>query len=272
MARKATPRKEPAAEPANEAGAAFEQINLAKFMSTKAVFQPFRLWIVGTSPLICHAWSKKAKDEMLQKQVKALKAAKPARDPEQEFIDSLYEMGEPGEGVFGIPAIAIKKALLSVAHKDKGIPATLVKRSLWISAKYVSTRPAMAAAICDMPLLRLWGADPVMREDAVKIGSGLRKTAMLAYRAQFWPWAVRVNGRINASVLNTDILSFLIEEAGAATGICDWRNEKDGPFGSFRLAKPEEARAWSAYARGEGPLPEYEPEADVEDDFLEAAE
>lgn len=265
MARKPT-KKTPEIEGSKAEDSAYERINLAKFLSTKAVFAQFSTWIVGLSPLICHAWSKKAKDEMLFKQIKALKPAKEARDPESEFFASLYEMGEEGEGVFGFPATAVKKCLLSVAHKDKGVPRELVMRSLWINAKYVSVRPALAGAICDLPLVRLWGSEPLMREDMVRIGAGMRKTATLAYRATFRTWGIRITGRYNASVLNEEVIQFLAAEAGVATGIGDWRNEKGGSFGSFKLASIEEAKAWDRFARGAGPLPE------IDDGWLQAAE
>lgn len=43
-------------------------INLARSLSQKPAFKTFRLWLVGDTPLITHAWSEKAKREMLQKQ------------------------------------------------------------------------------------------------------------------------------------------------------------------------------------------------------------
>ena len=46
--------------------------------------------LIGDAPLICHAWSEKAKKEMLGKQMKKAKEAKAAKDPEQDFRDSLY--------------------------------------------------------------------------------------------------------------------------------------------------------------------------------------
>lgn len=99
-------------------------INLAALLSSRAVYQEFHLWIVGDTPLITHAWSHKAKTEMLQKQVKATKAGKEQRDPEADFVSSLYEMGKDkntGREIFGFPATGVKNCILASAHKDKGI-------------------------------------------------------------------------------------------------------------------------------------------------------
>lgn len=226
--------------------------SLTAQLSGKTKFKGFKVWIVGDTPIITHAWSEKAKREMLQKQVKATKAGKEARDPQADFVSSLYEMGD---GVYGFPATGVKNCILSAAHKDKGIARSGVMAALWINADMVRVRPALAGAVCDMPLIRIWGSSPEMREDMVKIGAGLNKTANLAYRAQFTVWAMLITGRFNPAVINEEALAFLIQESGFASGLGEWRNERKGMFGSFHLADAEEEAAWEAYAAGKGPLP-----------------
>lgn len=227
-------------------------VKLSALLSKKAAYTPFKVWLVGDTPIITHAWSEKAKREMLQKQVKAPKAGKDARDPQADFVSSLYEMGD---GKFGFPVTGVKNALLSVAHKDKGVPKTEVMAGIWLNAEMTRVRPALAGAICDMPLIRIFGSDPEMREDMVKIGSGLNKVASLAYRAQFTVWALRVTGRFNASILNEEQISFLGVEAGVACGLGEWRNERRGMFGAFHLADDQEDKAWDKFAAGKGKLP-----------------
>lgn len=236
-------------ETPSEAG---QNVNLGTLLSQKAIFNTFRLWIVGDTPLITHAWSHKAKLEMLQKQVKATKGGKDARDPQADFVSSLYEMGD---GTFGFPATGVKNCILSAAHKDKGIARSSVMSALWIDAQMVRVRPALAGAVCDMPLVRIVGGEPEMREDMVKIGSGLNKIANLAYRGQFTVWAMSITGRFNPAVITADALAFLIQESGMASGLGEWRNERKGMFGAFHLATPEEEAGWIAYSKGEGALP-----------------
>lgn len=226
--------------------------SLSAQLSKKTKFNQFQVWIVGDTPIITHAWSEKAKREMLQKQVKATKAGKEARDPQADFVSSLYEMSE---GVYGFPATGVKNCILAAAHKDKGIARSGVMAALWINADMVRVRPALAGAICDMPLIRIYGSDPEMREDMVKIGAGLNKTANLAYRAQFTIWAMRVSGRFNPTVLSAEALAFLIEESGFASGLGEWRNERKGMFGAFHMADADEERAWDDFAAGKGPMP-----------------
>lgn len=233
------------------------EVSLSALLSKASEYKRFRVWIVGETPLICHAWSHKAKLEMLQKQVKAIKPGKEARDPQQDFVDSLYVMEDKnGKPIsYGFPVTGFKKAFLSVAHKDKGVARTATRQALWLDMEMVRTRPALSSAICDMPLIRIHGSPPEMREDMGRIGSGLTKTANLIYRAQFTTWAVRITGRYNPALLDTLKIVTLVADSGIATGVGEWRNEKDGVFGGYRIADEAEEAAWEAYSKGEGPLP-----------------
>jgi hypothetical protein len=252
------PTGESPAKPGDQLGAGDRRIDLASLLSSATTFMVFDIWIIGLSPLIVHAWSHKAKLEMLTKQVKAVKGAGRAqRNPDQDFIDSLYEMPPDhlGRKTYGFPATGLKKSILAVAHKDKGLARSAVQSSLWINAEMVRVKTAFVGAICDLPLVRVYGPDPVMREDMVKIGSGLNKTASLAYRGQFSTWAINLKGRFNTANMSGNNLAFLIEEAGLACGLGEWRNEKSGVFGGFVMANAEQEAAWNAYAAGKGPLP-----------------
>ena len=49
-----------------------------------------KLTLIGDSPLITHQWSAKAKKMMLDKQMKKATGAREAKNPEQDYKDSLY--------------------------------------------------------------------------------------------------------------------------------------------------------------------------------------
>jgi hypothetical protein len=229
-----------------------EAIDLQKFMSRRVDWKGFNIWIVGDTPLIVHAWSEKAKREILEKQVKATRGGREMRKPEQDFLNAFYKINDTE---YGFPAMAIKNCIVSAAHKDKGIPQTVVQRALFLYAAFYEVRPALSAAVCNMPLLKVYGSDPIMREDMGRIGTGLKKTAALIYRPSFEQWALNVKGKFNAAVMNYDILNFLIEESGYSAGIGEWRNERKGMFGAFHQADSDEVDAWQAFADGKGPLP-----------------
>jgi hypothetical protein len=57
-------------------------------------------------------------------------------------------------------------------------------------------------------------------------------------------------------VLTEEALAFLIDEAGMACGLGEWRNERKGMFGAFHRATAEEEIEWDAYAAGKGTIPQ----------------
>jgi len=243
------------------------RIPLGELLSEKPPMQAISFWIVGDTPLICHAWSEKAKKEMLFKQAKGTKSGKEARDPEGDFVNSLYDMGpapkqngkKNGGRVYGFPLTGIKKAILAVAHKDRGVPRSDVMLALYLDAELVKVSTAHPGAVCNLPLVRLYGSPPSMREDMVRIGTGLRKVANLAYRAEFYPWAIRIHGAVNPAMVAPHALAFLTRQAGLGVGIGDWRNERGGWAGSFHLGSVAEEAAWDKFAAGRGPLPQPRP-------------
>jgi len=261
--------KKPATEKIPEVVIEDRRIPLGELLSEKPPMQEISFWVIGDSPLICHAWSEKAKKEMLFKQSKATKTGKEARNPEQDFVDSLYPMDPPpgikkngkknGNQFYGFPLTGVKKAILSVAHKDRGVPRSDVMLALYLDAEMVKVSTAHPGAVCNLPLVRLYAAKPQMREDMVRIGSGLRKTANLAYRAEFFPWAIRLTGAVNPNMVPTHAVAFLTRQAGIGVGIGDWRNEKGGWAGAFHLGSITEEAAWDKYRLGKGPMPQPKP-------------
>jgi hypothetical protein len=214
----------------------------------------FNIWLVGDTPLICHAWSEKARRDMLDKQVKQIKAeGREQRSPEDDFLNSLYDMGNE---TYGFPITAIKKAMRESAHFNRGIAKVDVFPSIWLDHDIVRVRPALADAICDMPLIRIVAERPEMREDMGRIGSGLAKKANLIYRGQFFPWALNITGRVNISRVPEEAMVNLLSWSGMEIGIGEWRTEKSGVMGAFHPASEEEAQSWARFRSGNGPIPQ----------------
>ena len=226
--------------------------SLADLLQSRTRMSNFTVWLCGQTPLICHAWSQKAKLSMLAKQQKQATGGREAKDPQQDFIDTLYRLPDSN---YGFPGMAIKNALVDAAHKDKGIAKTTVRAALYLKATMIRTYTAHSDAICDLPLIRLYGSQPEMREDMVRVGSGVNKIATLVYRAQFTVWAMRVEGQLNETAIPRDALRYLLDTAGLQNGIGEWRNERGGMFGAFHVADIDEEKAWEAFAKG-GKLPE----------------
>jgi len=176
------------------------------------------LSIVGSSPLITHAWSEKALKMLRLTAAERRKIKKEKRDPEAEALGSAYYMED---GSYGIPLTGLKSAIVSAAHKDLGLARTTVQRALFIPQSDASG---------NVPL-ELEG-EPRIREDIVRVGN---KQTDLRYRCEFFPWRARFSMIIDPEVLSIEDLVTLVDRAGFAVGLCEWRPENGGEFGRFRV-------------------------------------
>lgn len=201
--------------------------------------------IVGETPLIVHAWSEKAKKEMLEaQQGKSKGKKKSAKNPVEDFIRSMYWLDgipEIPEGAteeeceqiftkavadgarFGFPAVAIKKAAVSAAYRQ-GITKDKVSAngSFWLLGV---NDPEFVEIESDEP--------PVMREDMVKIGMG---TADLRYRGEFKNWKCKCRiSYLKDGVFSLENIISMINLGGFACGLGEWRTEKGGISGAFRV-------------------------------------
>ena len=201
------------------------------------------LRIVGDTPLIMHAWSAKAKREMLEAQQgkKAGKKKEP-KNPVFDFIESLYWMeGKPNvsndmseadietafaEAIangakFCFPVTAIKQAAISAAYRQG-----------WSKDK-VSLRGAFFIESDADGMVEIKGDVPRMREDMVRIGMG---TADIRYRGEFHTWYadIVVSYNVNGQYSLENIVN-MINAGGYICGIGEWRPEKDGQYGMYHI-------------------------------------
>lgn len=187
--------------------------------------QTMNLRLVGDSPLICHAWSEKAKKMMLDKQMKKATAGREVRDPFKEFVESLYWLSEKPENLtmedvvnakFGFPTVAFKAAAIDAAYQS-GI---VDKKTTLRGAFHILGEFAEIEGL------------PSMREDMVRIGMG---TADLRYRAEFKEWATTLHIQFNANVISVEQICNFFNVGGFACGIGEWRPAKDGTYGRYHV-------------------------------------
>ncbi len=172
--------------------------------------------IFGTSPLICHKWSEKAKKEMLDKQMGKPKV-KAFKNPEKDYKESLYEMTDG----YGFPAVAFKNAAVRAASN--------------LDITMVQARQMFFVIADEGDLIHIKG-EPTMREDMVRLNG---KTADIRYRGEFRNWRATLNIKYNAGVISDDQVVNLFQLAGFSVGIGEWRPERNGSFGCFTLFEEE---------------------------------
>lgn len=175
--------------------------------------QTVTIHITGISPLISHAWSQKAIQMMLNKQLKKATAGREAKDPEADFQASLYPHPDGG---YGFPATAFKSAM--------------VRAGTYTDEKMTFLRGAFYVVGQD-DLVKINGT-PTPREDMVRVGMG---TADIRYRGQFVDWTADLVIQFNATAISAEKLANLISVAGFSVGVGDWRPEKDGSFGRWTI-------------------------------------
>lgn len=208
--------------------------------------QTFPLHIVGDSPLICHAWSHKAKLMMLEKRQKKASLGKEIARPWVDFAESLYWLTDKPnfDGLtdeqardilqdviphskFGFPVIAFKAAALSAGFQQ----GALVRNAGTNDLAKTSARGAFH--IIGDELAEIIGV-PTMREDMVRLG-GASRQADLRYRGEFKSWRIDLPIRFNPKVISMAQIINLFRLAGFANGVGEWRPEHDGKFGTFHV-------------------------------------
>lgn len=229
---------------------------MAKAKKTLVKIKPvelasFPLTIIGTAPLIVHNWSEKAKKQLIDTYTgnDDITEKKEPKDPMAEFIGSLYWLeGKPTReeikmdaelafnmavrngARFGFPISGVKKAANTAAYHQKWVP----NRSALRATYFLRCEDAFLAEI-KTPDGR--PAVPDVREDMVKIGQG---SPDIRYRGWFPEWRMdfyfeyNEGGQFSPSELVT-----CIEAGGVLTGIGEWRPERDGNFGTYKVVYNE---------------------------------
>jgi hypothetical protein len=182
--------------------------------------------LIGDTPLIMHKWSEKAKKEMLAKQMKKAKLGKEAKDPERDFRESIYVIGEGKAQYYGFPVIAFKAAAVTACTSIGGITKVQARQAFHIDGEYA----------------RIEGSEPRMREDMVRVGMG---TADIRYRGEFFPWFTTLTISHNANVMSAEQILNMLNTAGFGVGVGEWRPEKDGQYGRFHVANEQDMAAVS---------------------------
>lgn len=182
----------------------------------KLDLQTLQVILIGDSPLICHAWSSKAKKSMLDKQMKKARQAKAAKNPEDDFEESLYRLDE---GRCGFPTVAFKSAMVGACRFAEGVKMTEARGAFHVVGEMIPIE-----------------GEPTPREDMVRVGMG---AADIRYRGEFKEWRATLLIQFNANVISAEMIVNLLTLAGFGVGVGEWRPERNGSYGRFHVATEE---------------------------------
>ena len=207
----------------------------------------------GTTPLIVHKW-----DEKMKRMLPAGKMAYGDEDittkkehPSmwESFINSMYWIsGKPTEytqeafeeavangAEWGFRVEAFKQAAIDAAYTKKWIPNKKgVKGRFFIEPDFVDDE--------GYQLVKIHGDAPVLREDVV-ILSGISRAPDLRWRGQFNNWYVdlKICYDVDGVYSLNDIINML-NAGGRYNGIGEYRPEKDGQFGMYKVLAENEKK------------------------------
>lgn len=177
----------------------------------------------GTTPLLVHRYSDEERAKMEAAQQGAAKTKKAPRDPQAEFEAAQYRLPD---GRHGFPAIGVKLAMVSAGMRFAEEKGTQLKGAFSIPADLLEIESP---------------TPPRMRSDRVVL-QGMSRPSSISYRPEYWPWEMTVPLVYNANFISLDQLLNLLQLAGFAVGIGDWRVEKDGTFGQFEVVSAQEVQ------------------------------
>ena len=180
--------------------------------------------IVGTSPLIVHRFSEKAKKAMLDA-MQGRKTPKEPKDPQAEYEAAFYRLKAVDEAFprYGFPVTGFKQATVGAARfYGKDVTMTALKQFMFFRGE-VGTEGLQLAHIV---------GEPQMREDVVRVNRG---GTDLRYRPEFSEWSTTLEVVYVTSGLTRNSVLSLIDAGGLGVGVGEWRPEKDGDFGTYQI-------------------------------------
>lgn len=181
--------------------------------------------IRGTSPLLIHRFT-----EASEQAKSSRRTMVGNRDPRDEATKAAYIAPD---GTFYFSAFSIPGAMGNAGsnHKMRGSRKSL--RFIVPSAVRVTTEA--------ITILNGNGPAKDFEVDARPVTIPATKGRIMRYRPRFDCWGAKFTLVLDDDVLSIEDAQQLLTEAGMQIGIGDFRPEKRGPFGCFRVVTFQEA-------------------------------
>jgi hypothetical protein len=180
--------------------------------------ETLKIPIIGTTPLVVHRFSEKEKKKMLDLFQNHPHPKEP-KDPEAEYEGAFYRFEDGGSG---FPVIGFKACTIGGARFYHGLTMTLLRQCMFFQGE---------VGVDGQALARIEG-EPRMREDVVRVSKG---GTDLRYRPEFREWRTELTVVYVTSMLTRGSLLSLIDAGGMGVGVGEWRPEKKGTSGTFKI-------------------------------------
>lgn len=183
--------------------------------------------LCGVSPLIMHRFARKAWQELLYpsgRKNAAERASSLKHDPLEEYRGCFYKNRDDNTPtLFHLPNGMPHKSIAAAALDMPGVSRTAMER--WTSIVDVN--------------VHLFGVPQLFM--AMVRNSDMSRTPDVRTRPIFNRWACTFEIAYKVQPLNDHAVLNLLAAAGFLVGFGDWRPQKGGPFGKFRICQPHDA-------------------------------
>lgn len=173
------------------------------------------LEVAGTAPLIQNNFSQKAVEQMLRKHM-GFSVTRETKKP-REVIEAATIRNITG--AVCLPPTGFKKAMLTASTQLKTFKKTQLRTSLFIEGNSI-------------PIT--YEGEMVPRMDMVRT-AGMNRTPDVRFRPSFNGWKARIVIQFSDTLTVQSVMD-LLQRAGRV-GVGEWRPEKDGTFGTFKVVR-----------------------------------
>jgi hypothetical protein len=182
--------------------------------------------IRGITPLLIHRFGEDAEKKRPTTRIETR-----TRDPRTEATKCAY-IAKDGTYYFNAFSIPSAMGNAGASHKTTGSRKSLK----WVV-------PSAVRMLEDgVTILNGTGPAKNFEVDSRPVTIPATKGRIMRHRPRFDSWGARFEMSINDDLLSVEMAHQLLNEAGLSMGIGDFRPEKRGPFGTFRVVKFEEIK------------------------------
>ncbi len=185
--------------------------------------------IEGITPLISNRLSEEAMTEMRNKMLGIPKTKKKAPISIEESCWSKVYWIDKEKEIHGFPASAFKRSMVNVTvHYVKAISKVLYN-SAWFQGQHLIG----VDDLCELKFSRVW-----CREDVISVNSTSQNKAKgLAHRPCYEDWECSFKVGFIQDIIDPNHLIKLIDAAGSMVGVGNWRMERGGHYGQYRVKR-----------------------------------
>jgi hypothetical protein len=193
--------------------------------------QSISVEVTGINPLLIQRF----REENEQPKETRTAKHKQIRDTRAEALSAA---NVASDGSHYISAFAIVNAMITTGgnHKQRGTRKSL--RYLVPSAVRIMTVDGTLPIYIGSKVAK----DKDVIVDARPVVIPATKGRIMRYRPKYENWSLKFDIEVSTDLISTEVCQQLLVEAGTQVGIGDFRPEKRGPFGTFRVTKWVEHR------------------------------